>query len=226
MQHELVKFGDGDRVVEQLEIDRCESTEIIHSTPIVEDCEHLLFARDALELLHREHLKLEVALHAWYVECNLVQQVVHEVESVYLALFGGQIGDQKHDNDCDRELFLDRVFDDLKPLRLIGDHDQRILEVLDHEVGQLHDLIVWGQLVKLLTHLPLNDEKQLLERALVLLIMTAKRVHEGPTLQKLAHGDRLAYVDTYVHRILPQSSIVLVSGIRFLALVQKSVEGV
>ena len=89
VQHELVKFGDGDRVVEQLEIDRCESTEIIHSTPIVEDCEHLLFARDALELLHREHLKLEVALHAWYVECNFVQQVVHEVESVYLALFRG-----------------------------------------------------------------------------------------------------------------------------------------
>ena len=58
LKHELVKLNDCHSVQQQLVVDRSEDSKVVNSCSIIEDCKDLFFTGDALELLHRQHLKL------------------------------------------------------------------------------------------------------------------------------------------------------------------------
>ena len=47
-----MQFGDRHSILQHLKVNACEHTKIVHSTAVVENCQHLFFRCNALELLH------------------------------------------------------------------------------------------------------------------------------------------------------------------------------
>lgn len=74
-------------------------------------------------------------LDAGNIQSEFVQQVIHEVKPVDFTLLGGQVSYQEHYDNGHCNFFLERVLDDLQALRLIGNHYESVLVVLNHEVG-------------------------------------------------------------------------------------------